>query len=66
MDRIKIHLGEHGWLATYEGPHAEQAEKLFGKTTVETGWTSRAPIGQVVREVRLLNPGAHVAHWLRG
>jgi hypothetical protein len=66
MDRIRIHLGEQGWLATYSGPHAERALALFGKTTIETGWTSTAPIGQVVRETRLLNPGAHVAHWLEG
>lgn len=62
MDKIRIHLGESGWLATYEGPHAKRIVELFGQATLPTPFTSTAPVGMVISAIRNLNPGARVSH----
>jgi hypothetical protein len=64
MNQIRIHLGESGWLATYQGPHAEQIRAAFGQDTIPTIYTSGCPIGVVIAELRVRNPGARVVHWL--
>jgi hypothetical protein len=64
-NRILIHLGASGWLATYQGPHARQIIELFDTATIPTAYTSRAPLGTVLREIQNLNPGVRVTHWLQ-
>jgi hypothetical protein len=63
-NRILIHLGESGWLATYQGAHTRNVIELFGTATIPTAYTSRAPIGLVIAELRNKNPGVDVLHWL--
>ena len=64
MDEIKIFLGESGWMACFEGPHMARIIELFGQNVIPTAFTSRAPIGAVVAEIRDRNPGVRVSHWL--
>jgi hypothetical protein len=66
MNRIRIHLGEAGWLATFDGPHSKEVISAFGTATIPTAYTSRAPIGLVIAELRVRNPGVSVSHWLEG
>lgn len=66
MNRIRIHLGASGWLATYEGPHAATIIELFDTATIPTAFTREAPLPAVVKRLGELNPGVDVAHWLEG
>lgn len=65
-NEILIHLGEHGWLATYVGPIGAEIADLFGQTTIPTAFTARAPLATVIAEIARLNPEYRVRHWLEG
>jgi hypothetical protein len=62
-NEILIHLGEQGWLATFQGPHAAEIDELFGDVTLPTPFTARAPLAAVIAEVQSKNPGVIVRHW---
>jgi hypothetical protein len=64
MNQILIHLGQTGWLATYQGPHIREIIEAFNTATVPTAFTSAAPLPLVIAEIRNLNPGCRVRHWL--
>lgn len=63
MNKIMIHLGEQGWLATYSGPHAAEIGELFDTCTLPTAFTAHTELATVISEVARLNPGVQVAHW---
>lgn len=66
MNRIRLHLGETGWLATFEGPHAAGIIESFNTATIPTAFTRQAPLPAVIARLREMNPGVDVAHWLEG
>lgn len=63
QNEILIHLGQQGWLATYEGPHAARIAGLFDTNTIPTAFTASAPIAVVIAEIQSRNPAALVRHW---
>ena len=63
-NEILIHLGEHGWQATYVGPLGAEIADLFGQTTIYTAFTAKAPLETVIAEISRLNPEYTVRHWL--
>lgn len=64
QNEILVHLGEHGWLATFRGPHAAETAVLFGTDTIPTAFTSSAPLAAVIADLSARNPGCRVRHWL--
>ena len=59
-NRIVVSRGPEGWLATFEGPHAREIEKLWGVTTLPTPYTSLAAGADVRRALRARNPDCEV------
>lgn len=59
-NKIILHLGHKGWLATFVGPHAAKIAKLFDTCTLPLPWTSQAPLEKVLADVQGRNPGVIV------
>lgn len=64
MDVILIHAGPDGWLATYQGPHTREIIEAFNTATIPTAFTGHAALRLVIAEIRDMNPGVRVKHWL--
>lgn len=62
-DTILIHLGECGWLATYQGPHAGRIAALFDCCTLPLPYTAQTPLVDVLANIAARNPDCTVAHW---
>lgn len=56
MNKILVHRGEQGWLATYVGPHAAQISDLFDTTTLPLPFTTQAPFALVLATLRAKQP----------
>lgn len=63
QNEILVHLGEHGWLATFRGPLAAEIADLFGVETIPTAFTARAPLAAVIADLSARNPECRVRHW---
>ena len=60
LDVIKLYRTEAGWMARFEGPHAEQARELFDTDTLPLGFTAQAMPEEVMQLIAKLNPEAVV------
>ena len=63
MNKITVHLGEQGYLATFSGPHATEIIASFDTATLPLPFTSRAPLATVLATVRAGHPLATVQHF---
>jgi hypothetical protein len=59
-----LHLGQHGWKATYTGPKAHELIEQLGDCTFLTAYTARCPLATVIAELQARNPDCNVRHWI--
>lgn len=59
MNRITLRrdLQARAWVATWEGSEADAIRRLFGTTTLPTGFTPLAEPETVVAAIQAKNPG---------
>jgi hypothetical protein len=58
-----LHLGEHGWKATFTEPKGKEIAALFDTSTILTAYTASCPLATVIAELQARNPDCHVRHW---
>lgn len=64
QNKVLVHLGQQGWLATFVGPHAERIIRLFDTATLLLPLTASAPLEMVLASVRANQPaGVTVEHF---
>jgi len=57
---IQLVLQPSGWVAVYDGPHAAEVVRLFGRRAIPTAFGPSAPASVVFAEVSKRNPGVQV------
>lgn len=55
-----VHNDLDGWMATYQGPHAQEIIDLFGTHQLPTAYTDAMGAREVQAKVEALNPGVFV------
>lgn len=63
-NEILLHLGQHGWKATFTGPKAKAIIDQFDAATILTAYTANAPLATVIASLQARNPDFHVRHWI--
>lgn len=59
-DRIHVVVRDGFYHARFLGPHADFIVELFGTDTLQTPFTDRCPVIEVLKALRDRNPGARV------
>ena len=59
---IQLVLQASGWVAVFDGPHAAEVVRLFGRRVIPTAFGPSAPLSLVMAEVKSRNPDAVVFH----